>query len=426
MGFAKASAFIYITRVANVGLSLLRNVIVAAALEPAGLGLYSIILQTSSVLCICSNLGLAVSSVYYIGRKKSAAGEVIVNAGFLRLVAFIVICLVFLGSYPLLRVSALKGVGPVFLPLILMGALMDSLWNYAQRILLALDGVVDFCLSSLFNSIGWVLVNFVLSTIGLLDVRYALLTWIFSTLPALGWTSVAVVRRSRLALILDWPLMRGLAAYGMGKHVGVFVQFLNYRLDSFFLNMWVGTAQVGYYAAATQIAETLRILPVAVHMILLPRLATIGRDKAGSLTSRVAMWSLILGSGQVLLLLLGGRTILSLLYGADFFPAMAPLPYLVVGVGVMMISVPFSAYLSTQGYVLLDTLSQIVAAVFTIALDILLIPFLGIEGAAIASLVAYICVFCVLLIAFTRVSRLGLRRAFHFEKQDLDLLTRLF
>jgi O-antigen/teichoic acid export membrane protein len=408
----------------NAGIGLFRNVIIASALGPTGVGLYSIILQTTVVLHILSNLGLAVSSVYYIGQKKVRPGKVIVNAGFLNLLTFVVVGLAFLGIYPFLRTSALTGVGPDFLPLILLGALADVAWNYVQRILLALGGVVHFCLSSSLNSITWVVMNVVLFAIGHLNVQHALLTWIFSTLLALGWTSVAMVRRSGVVLELDLPLVGGLVSYGVTKNVGAILQFLNYRLDSFLLNTWVGPTQVGYYAVANQVAETLRFLPVAVQMVLFPRLAVVEQEEARHLTSRAAMWSLILGVTQSLILLTVGGMILYALYGADFLPALVPLPYLIMGIGGMMVSVPFSAYLSAQGYVLLDTLSQLVAVVFTIALDVLLIPSMGIQGAAIASLIAHMSVFCVVLTAFARVSKLGLQRTFRFERQDLDLLAR--
>lgn len=183
------------------------------------------------------------------------------------------------------------------------------------------------------------------------------------------------------------------------------LQFFNYRLDAFIVNVFLGAAAVGIYGAAVSLAEMLWYLPNAVSFVIFPKAAAATAEEMNRFTPRVFRLTLALtAAGAVALALLGGLLI-RLIYGPAFAAAYLPLLVLLPGVVLLGGGKVLSNEMAGRGLVHYNSIISGLALILTVALDLLLIPRLGLSGAALASTAAYTVTFFIALLFYRSVSR---------------------
>ena len=75
--------------------------------------------------------------------------------------------------------------------------------------------------------------------------------------------------------------LRPALGYGVKAHLGNLVAFLNYRMDIFLVNLFVGPGGAGLYSIAVRLVEQLWMISRAVSTVLLPRLSAMMGDDTG-------------------------------------------------------------------------------------------------------------------------------------------------
>jgi O-antigen/teichoic acid export membrane protein len=153
--------------------------------------------------------------------------------------------------------------------------------------------------------------------------------------------------------------------------------------------------------------------------------AAIDEVNAAVVTARVArMVSLLIGT-FCLVLIVFSYPFIYLVYGADYVPVVPALILLLPGVWLFSIGKLLAVYLSSENRPEIGAYTGLVALAVTIILDIMLIPTLGIVGAAIASSVSYGVSSCIIAVVFMRMTHLPLRDIIFVQRQDLAYLSRL-
>jgi O-antigen/teichoic acid export membrane protein len=161
-----------------------------------------------------------------------------------------------------------------------------------------------------------------------------------------------------------------------------------YNSDLIFLRVMRSTEEVGLYAAAYTLISFLINLGVAYGTSLLPTLTRLGRGSAeeqalyGSAHAQVFAASLPIALGGTLV----AAPLMSQVFGADYHASGLPL-------AILIWSVPFSLFrnVAIAGLVARDRQDQMLrttvwAAVLNCVLNAAMIPFWGMAGAAIATL----------------------------------------
>lgn len=185
-------------------------------------------------------------------------------------------------------------------------------------------------------------------------------------------------------------LLRRLVADGLRTHLGVVAIFLAARANLFVANFSLTKADVGYLYVAVTLAELTWFLSVAAETVLYPQVAQMPEGEAAALTARVCRQILFLSllSGGALVLLASPAV---LLYGGPaFLPAVTPLRLLVPGIVALTISKVLSALWIRQGWFLMLTLLAGGTGLLSVALNLLLVPWLGTAGGALATTVPYL------------------------------------
>lgn len=176
------------------------------------------------------------------------------------------------------------------------------------------------------------------------------------------------------------------------------------------------------YSTGVSMAELLWYIPNAVSGALFPKIPTLENKVASQLTARTCrqVFSLIF-IGAILFRFLG-KTIIVMAYGQEFQPSTAPFLWLLPGILGMTISKIISADLSGRGKPEYSTKTSGLTLVITIIGDIILIPALGISGAALASSLAYITSAIVSVIWFRKETGTSIGDLLILKPSDLQLL----
>lgn len=184
------------------------------------------------------------------------------------------------------------------------------------------------------------------------------------------------------------------------------VQLLNGRLDFIIVTALVGPAALGVYAVASRTAELLRIPSLAINYVLYPAYARMG-GPAAVVQARAAIrrtwWVPALVAVPVAA---AAPVALPLVYGPAFRAAVIPAWILLAGLAGGGVYGVTSAFMSGSGRPGRNSFAQGTGLVVTVALDVALIPHLGIVGAAVASSFAYLTTTSVLVVCF-RMTRAG-------------------
>jgi O-antigen/teichoic acid export membrane protein len=408
MGLLQAGTITFASRVAVFILSLVAGVILARALGPTGRGIYALALLVPSVLVLLANLGVGNALIYYLARRTYDTERMIGQLISLALMLGVAATIILVAFTALFGRPALPGV-PLDLVLIAGAAITLGLFFY-------------FCLSFTqgmqafvaFNSLY--LVNagaLVIFLLGLLvvpgSVTIAVVAWSLSWVPTALLGIFWLSRYGRLNIRFDRGLSRSLLRFGIVGYLAFITNYLNFRLDTFLVNIFKNATQVGYYAVAVSLAETIWYVATSAATVLAPRVAAGEISESDDTTARVSRIVFVISLLAAILLGLTAPLIIRLLFGAGFAPSVTAVWLLLPGVVTLSVARVLSSYLLGRNRQQVDLVASLAGLVVTLALDLLLIPRYGFPGAAAASSVAYTATLAVNLTWVIRNSTLTAR-----------------
>ena len=176
---------------------------------------------------------------------------------------------------------------------------------------------------------------------------------------------------------------------GLRGQLGDLATFFNYRLDVFVVNLFLGPAQVGLYTLGVVVSESIWQIPQAAAVVLFPRTARtldLGATEFTCLVLRqVLLLALLLGIAMAV----SSPILIPMLFGARFSPAVAVIWWILPGTIALSLGKVMSADLAARGKPEYSSIFAFISLLATITLDFALIPRMGIQGAALASSVAY-------------------------------------
>lgn len=164
--------------------------------------------------------------------------------------------------------------------------------------------------------------------------------------------------------------------------------------DRFFVQKILGAQQLGYYSAAYGVAtywqEVLTVpLQLALFPICMKLWASKGRGETQTFLSRSLDQFLMASVGVIAVAMVTSRDVMVLLASRKFQEAHSLLPYLVIGLvlcATMIFFRPGLLIFERAGKIAMATLY---ACILNIVMNVVLLPRIGIAGAAIATMVSY-------------------------------------
>ncbi|MCS0673436.1 flippase [Cytobacillus firmus] len=427
--FVKNTIMTLSRQISGILLGLLASIIIARSLGPEGNGLYQLIVLLPTTLMTLLNLGVGTSSVYYVGQKKYDIKDIIktntASGAVLSLVAVIIglIGVMFFSD------KFFEGVPPNYLYFIL---LIMPLLMLNDFYLVIFQGVQDF---KSFNSLA--LLRQLAALISLVLFIFVLQIGLVGTVIAF---IVGVVTQFILTLILlnknlKTNLLSGSFSkayfkesfsFGFKAHFSNVLSFINYRADIYLISMFLNPAAVGLYGVAVSIAERLWIVSQSISSVLYPAISSSSdvdsKNKLTSVISRnVLFFSIIAG----IVFYFASDLIFRLLFGEAYADSSDILKMLLPGIILFSVDRILSNDLAGRGKPELNMYTSIFTVASNIILNILLIPKVGIAGAAISTSVTYSLSTLVKMFLFKRETGVSYSKMLLLQKEDLILFKRL-
>jgi O-antigen/teichoic acid export membrane protein len=178
--------------------------------------------------------------------------------------------------------------------------------------------------------------------------------------------------------------------YSVPCYLGHVVQSLNYRLDVFLIAYFSGDESLGLYVIAVAVGQLLWLPSHAVQSVLFPRLSSTEdersrADQAAQFVRLLLTLTVVLSLGMAVV----GPYLVVWVFSGAFAGSVVSLWLLLPGIAVFAATNVLAAYFSAIGRPGINLAVASVALVATIVLNLLLLPRIGIAGAAIASTVSY-------------------------------------
>jgi len=407
-------------------LSLVAGVILARTLGPGGRGEYALALLGPSLVVLAANLGVSNALIYHLARRTYRIDQLIGQVTSLALLLGAVAAVALIGVVALFGKTVLPGVP---LNLVVIAGLSVPLALFFYFSLSFSQGLQKF---AAFN--GLYVVNAVALLVFLVplfwtrgNVSIAVGAWSLSWIPTAALGIFFLAGWGRLNVRFDPKVSRALLRFGIVGYVSWLTNYLNIRLDTFLVNIFANVAQVGFYAVAVSLAETVLYISTSAATVLTPRVAAGGSaesaesDETTGRVSRAVVASSILAAAVLALV---APLLVQILFGQAFRPSIVGVWLLLPGIVALGDARVLAGYLLGRNRQQVDMFASLAGVVVTVALDLLLIPRYGFPGAAIASSIAYATTLAVDLTWVVRHSTLTVSGLLLPTPSDFGLLVR--
>lgn len=398
-GSRRAVAITAVVNTASTATAAIAGLVIARSLGPEGRGQYAAVVAWFGIALIAGELGQPAALCYFVASDRLRGRDYVATARGLMLTTGVAAAVVgwciaphlahgshtVADAYRVMFVTCIVsfvGAGYVFA----LQARQIGSWNLLRAIQPAM----------------YLTLVAAVAVFGRLTLMAAVLCLVISVVVQ-TLVSYWLCRRVQLhAGDFDRRLARPLLRYGISQVAANAPTTVNSRLDQVLLAGTTSYANLGLYAVAVSVTSLALPVVSAIGSVLFPRIAA-GRTVSTRSLERAALRaSLIIAAVILAVLALLSPWLMPALFGQAYSGA-ARLVWTLAAGGVFLAASQVAGdLLRGRGQPLMVALAQGVGAVITVGLLLSLLPVLGIQGAAIASSVAYFATFLVLVLALRR------------------------
>ncbi len=379
--------------------SFVLTILIARHLGPERYGVYTFAIWIGYLVVGFANIGIKNAIIKFIAETHSrdVAGEAAAVWGKLRkmqLVSLLITLVIFALLVPLVFAPRIAPAYQLALWFALLGSAAKALHIFYMSFAKGIERFKAIAMVSL-----WVTpINVALVAIGVATgqdiVTFAA---IYAVVSVLNIGLMVFVLRQDLRLGQPTPL-RPTLNQRINRHV-IYMSLLAlvsylamHRLEVFFLSIYASTEDIGFFNLAYSLAAWApNLLPGLLDFLLLPLMAKTFAAAPDRLAARLeasVRYKLILSMPIALIGAYYAPTIIDVLYGADYLPAVLPLQLFMLLVISNAFGGPATAYLVASDHQKITLYLSLGAAILNIALDLLLIPKFGLAGAVFATLLS--------------------------------------
>jgi O-antigen/teichoic acid export membrane protein len=399
------SGLLLTARLASAATTLALLVYVGHARGGEALGLTGLGLAIGALLSALTDAGTGSLLIREGAREPRLLGRLLVAMSLWRLILIPVAGGIL---WLLLLALGIDRPGAVFL--LAIGLVIQQFAELTRAVFIARQEMTISSAHSLIENVAWLT-----AILGVL-MSGASLEWAFATGVAVLMVSAAVgavVARARGTgqLILPTPQEARSLVSRLGPFAAFMIAGVAYtRIDTLLVGALAPNTAIlaaGAYFSAARLIAALEYVPEAVARATFPRLSTAFRDgpdrMAIELTAPAAFLAAVSGPIPALALLMGPAIMIAL-----FGPDVASHAWLIVPLSVLVplryLSHLFGMALTSSDAQGRRAMAVLAALVVVLAVDVLLIPRIGIGGAVIGSVSASAIIFAVYLAQLTRIA----------------------
>ncbi len=207
----------------------------------------------------------------------------------------------------------------------------------------------------------------------------------------------------------SWPLILS------GMVISIYM-----RIDQVMIKEMLGTEEVGFYSAAVCLSEAWYFIPVAITSSLFPAIINARKQSEGLYYQRLQrLYNLMVWMAVAIALptTFLAPWVIKILYGDAFLPAAGVLSIHIWAGVFVFLGVASGKWLLTENLQIFSTINTSIGAVINIILNYVLIKNMGINGAAISTLISYFIAayLCLSFFDKTRINFISLSKSIYLK-----------
>jgi O-antigen/teichoic acid export membrane protein len=200
--------------------------------------------------------------------------------------------------------------------------------------------------------------------------------------------------------------LRSIIHYGGLMQIASLIQFFNYRLSYYLLQIFYDKSALGKFAVGVQLAEGMWLISKSVALVQYSRISNEPDNLAYAkrITLLFLKFTFLATLLMLAVLIALPQSVFLYVFGADFTHIKPVILALSPGILTLASSHIFSHYFSGTGKPQHNTISSAMGFVVVLLAGLLLIPGMGLTGAGIATSLSYITIFLYQIYWFKKLS----------------------
>lgn len=401
-----------------LGISICQTVILTRVLGPGGIGQYSVITAVLMVATQFFSLGLPLSFLFYSQHDPNNNQKYLMSAiwaclilgaiGGLGIATLVYMRTSYFGVVPWFALVAIA----IHIPIVIQSMIARN------NLMIAIEAR-RISLMSLSVSIGSVCLVLMFYALGHLGVGQAVLCFVATGIIRLSLGGYWMRNKVDFSKKLSWRVSRKLGFMGVRQSWTYLMVIVNSQVSILIVKYLIDDFDdVGYFSRGLRIAVLGITASQSVLPILFSRWASLPQEKLITHVEKVLRFASTAAIAAVVGILLTGKWVILLLYGKDFLPAVQSMRILVPGAATYMVSRALIELLGSRGRPEISAILLGMTVIMNILLSWLLVPEMGIAGAALAATVCNIVLLVSLAMIVKRRHQIRLTRCLWLSFSD--------
>lgn len=364
------------------------GIITARWFGPGGKGGFAALVSLITVFGHASTLGLGDAGVILIGKGEATAKRMISYS----IVPIVLSSVLGAGGLWLVANLQLASKGPTLGRSITVAAITVPVIAFLHFLGFILNAHERITATSLVKIVIQVLnLGFVVVLVIFLErhITGGILAGLLASLIGLG-VVVSLLRRMEISFHPRWNprFVWKALRYGLVIEGAQTLLILAARVDVLFVYSLAGRSAAGRYSVALTVGQLVTFAASALSFALFPRVARLDEQKGVDLVARASRVGLATSLMSGVVLVVAIPLVTPLAFGRAYAPSIVPAMILLLGGALWAEQNLLVRARTARGVTTLQLFSYTTTLLTMVILDLLLIPIMGIEGAAIASVIA--------------------------------------
>ena len=408
-------------------ISLINSVVIARALGVEDRGFFVMAMLLPNILITFSDFGIGAASTKFTASKKYLSSNILLSNSVLVLIRLCLISIIGILIVHFYSESLFPGIPKNYLYLGLLQALALGIQGSIFPIFLGLGLGVRYSLILVFSAfLSLTVFTICWLTIGL-SVRLALLVQFGTSFIVTIYIYINLFNIINEKGKISLTYIKDAFKFGSGVFVSIISTFANEKMILLVLNFFGGVIYVSLYTLAQSLTERIYLLSDAVGTMLMPKISEDPESNSSFITPTVFKITIVVTFFIALILAIFANSIVTLMYTEEFAGSIIIMQFLLVAVIFSSGWRVISQDLNGRGLTKFTAMINVMLVIISLSLAIILLPKIGLVGAAIGSIIAYVFASLIGVIFFVRnTDKIKFIMMFSFSKHEVLIFKKLF
>lgn len=386
--FTRKVAETFTTRIVLICIGFLTSVIVARILGPEGRGLYGVAGAIGAIGVQLGNLGLHASNTYYVAKDRKLLPALIGNT---IIVSFVLGSMGAGLAWAVFSIwDNLTSLDGLLLILALVWVPIGLAYMLLQNLLIGIQAIRAYNIVELVSQILGLVIIWGLIMFGTVTVESVFSAGLIALTISLIWALWKLRPYVSHFPTPSFALFKDNIHYGLKAYLSALFAFLVLRADILIVNYLLGAEQTGCYSISVSMANMIHLFPVVVGSIFFPKLCAIDDwfDKFRfAKTISIVMCAIMIPG--IVVAILSADIAVTFFLGHAYADSATPFKWLMPGILILSIEGIARRLLISDGYRIEVVCAWFITFIVNVCLNFVLIPKMGIKGAALASSISF-------------------------------------